>query len=236
MSNWQSLLNNSARRVGKFLGRSHKTVKTVKEVYKTLPELIHQTLIFYGFIQNSIYLLQQSLDGPLSQHFSTIKKKYKRIIPPEILEKFLPFVISEMQNINPKQLMKYNSLMADKLNLQEKSEFLGVLIQFAQDDNVLTESKIKYLKQIAYSLKVDDPLFNGILGRFAPGVKVVDPDYFYSLLGVNRGASSVEIKKAYHQMAGRFHPDLFTNHTPSEQAEAEKQFIKINQAYQNLRS
>lgn len=183
----------------------------------------------------SIYLLQRSLDGDLVDQQSTIRRKYSKIIPPEILDKFLTYIMAEMRKINLPQLFKWNALLGEKLSAQEKSEFLGILIHFCQEDRVLTAITLQELKQIAFSIQVNERDFTDILGRFAPGVKVVDPHYFYVLLGVERGANSTEIKKAYHRMASRFHPDLFTHHTPEEQAAAEKKFIEIHQAYQTLR-
>jgi len=53
------------------------------------------------------------------------------------------------------------------------------------------------------------------------------PDY-YRILGVSRTASNVELKKAYHRLARRHHPDI------SRDAEAETIFKQINEAYEVL--
>ncbi|KAJ1643496.1 mdj1 protein precursor, partial [Coemansia asiatica] len=51
---------------------------------------------------------------------------------------------------------------------------------------------------------------------------------FYSVLGVKRDASQSEIKKAYYQLAKKYHPDA--NKAP----EAKDKFIKIQEAYDTL--
>ena len=52
---------------------------------------------------------------------------------------------------------------------------------------------------------------------------------YYEVLGLQKGASDDEIKKAYRQMAKKYHPDLH----PGD-AEAEKCFKEVNEAYEIL--
>jgi curved DNA-binding protein len=52
---------------------------------------------------------------------------------------------------------------------------------------------------------------------------------YYAALGVERGASAEEIKKAYRRLAQKYHPDV------SKEPEAEARFKEIAEAYQTLK-
>lgn len=57
---------------------------------------------------------------------------------------------------------------------------------------------------------------------------------FYEVLGAAKGASDVEIKKAYRKAAMKYHPDKFSGASEAEKKEAEDKFKEINEAYQVL--
>jgi curved DNA-binding protein len=51
---------------------------------------------------------------------------------------------------------------------------------------------------------------------------------YYKVLGVSRGASQDEIKKAYRKLARKYHPDV------SKEANVEERFKEVNEAYEVL--
>ncbi|CAJ0895076.1 15149_t:CDS:2, partial [Entrophospora sp. SA101] len=57
-----------------------------------------------------------------------------------------------------------------------------------------------------------------------------DEDY-YDILGVKQGASEEEIKKAYHKLALKWHPDRWVGKPESEKKIAEEKFKEINEAH-----
>lgn len=52
---------------------------------------------------------------------------------------------------------------------------------------------------------------------------------YYAIMGVNRDASSEEIKRAYRKLARKYHPDV------SKEAQAEEKFKELGEAYEVLK-
>ncbi len=57
----------------------------------------------------------------------------------------------------------------------------------------------------------------------------------YRVLEIDRGASQDDIKRAYRQLAGKYHPDKVEHLGDEFKVLAEKRFKEVQQAYQELR-
>ena len=53
---------------------------------------------------------------------------------------------------------------------------------------------------------------------------------YYNILGIDENASENQIKKAYHKLAMKWHPDK----NPDNKEYAEKKFKKISEAYEKI--
>eukprot|EP00158_Paraphelidium_tribonemae_P005372 Partr_v1_DN27303_c0_g1_i1_m45930 putative chaperone protein len=56
----------------------------------------------------------------------------------------------------------------------------------------------------------------------------------YNVLGVSKSSSQSDIKKAYFNMAKKYHPDTMKAASDSEKAKAKEKFMEIQQAYEIL--
>ena len=54
---------------------------------------------------------------------------------------------------------------------------------------------------------------------------------YYGALGIAKGCSDADLKKAYRTLAMKYHPDKNRNKSEAEQADAEKKFKEITEAY-----
>src|SRR5438270_10922913 len=52
---------------------------------------------------------------------------------------------------------------------------------------------------------------------------------YYATLGVERGATDDDVKKAYRKLARKYHPDV------SKEADAEEKFKEVGEAYETLK-
>ena len=70
-------------------------------------------------------------------------------------------------------------------------------------------------------------------GRFIDPTASKDP---YKVLGVAQGASPVEIKKAYRELANKYHPDKVIHLGEEFKELADKRFKEIQASYEKLMS
>lgn len=57
---------------------------------------------------------------------------------------------------------------------------------------------------------------------------------YYRILGVSKNATEQEIKKAYRELARKYHPDAHADSDPATRKAAEDRFKEINEAYEVL--
>jgi DnaJ like chaperone protein len=119
-----------------------------------------------------------------------------------------------------------------RLRTQEevRVQLLHYLFGIAKSDGIVQETELLVLKRIAQLLGVPSVDFESVKNMF---YRDVNSDF--KVLGLEANATDEEIKKAYRQMAIRYHPDKVAQMGEEYQKGAKEKFQKIQEAYDNIK-
>ena len=109
-------------------------------------------------------------------------------------------------------------------------QLLQYLFGIARADGEVSQAEISTLERIAQLLHVPPMDFRSVQGMFKQNI-----DGDYEILGIEKSASDEEVKKAYRQMAVRFHPDKVASMGEEYQKGAKEKFQKIQEAYEHIK-
>lgn len=87
---------------------------------------------------------------------------------------------------------------------------------------------------VACEIKPEDSEIRRTLSKTKNLLKQSLRKDYYKILGIDRSASEVEIKKAYRKLALVYHPDKQAGLTEEEKENAEKKFKEVGEAYSVL--
>ena len=117
-----------------------------------------------------------------------------------------------------------------RMNVEVRIQLLHYLFGIAKADGHVADEEIKVLSNIAYLLEIPTADFESVKNMF---YRDVNSDY--RVLGIESNATEDEIKKAYRQMAIRYHPDKVIHMGEEYQKGAKEKFQKIQEAYENIK-
>ena len=137
-----------------------------------------------------------------------------------------------------KDLLKQNIDVADisqqirfQMQYPSRLQLLHYLFGIAKADNQISDSEISTIKNIAGSLGINAADFESIKAMF---IKQTGSDF--KILEITPDATKDEIKKAYREMAKKYHPDKVAHLGEDVKKQAEEKFKKVQEAYDNLKS
>jgi DnaJ like chaperone protein len=114
----------------------------------------------------------------------------------------------------------------------ERLALMRILVMVAAADGEIHPSEQKVLKEISYHFEITDADIRSIWSEFRPQKEQLNQDY--DLLGVQKGVTKPELKKAYRKLALKYHPDRVAHLGDEYRKQAEKKFQDINAAYERL--
>ena len=122
--------------------------------------------------------------------------------------------------------------ISQNLNYSSKLELLHLLFDIAYADGEIVSSELATIQRIANIFRIDRLDFESVK---APYMKHVDSDWAYKSLEIEPSATNDEIKKAYRQMAMKYHPDKVNDLGDDVKKSATEKFRSVNEAYEELK-
>lgn len=135
----------------------------------------------------------------------------------DILEKPIPLV--DVCN-QIKQHVDYSSRL----------QLLHLLFGIALADGVVSREEFRTIEEISARLGINQADLNSIKSMF-----IEDTDWAYKVLEIEKSCTNEEIKKAYRQMALKYHPDKVSYLGEEIRKSANEKFQKVNEAYDKIK-
>lgn len=117
-----------------------------------------------------------------------------------------------------------------RTQVEVRIQLLHYLFGIAKADGHVSDVEIQLINRIANLLGVPQSDFESLKNMFYR-----DTNSDYKVLGIESTATEEEIKKAYRQMAIRYHPDKVAAMGDEYQKGAQEKFQKIQEAYENIK-
>lgn len=136
-----------------------------------------------------------------------------------------------------RDLLKQNIPLEDvcrqiEMNMDYPSrlQLMHLLFNLSIADGIASPSELIVIEKISGYLNISSSDFLSIKNMFIP-----DTDAAYKILEIESGATDEEVKKAYRQMAMKYHPDRVSHLGEDFKKIAEEKFRKVNDAYEKIK-
>ena len=132
------------------------------------------------------------------------------------------------QNLN---IAEIGNQIKNNLDYSSRIQLLHFLFGISKADGKVDPNEVIIIEKISYYLGITGKDYHSIKSMF-----IDDTDAAYRILEISSDASNEEVKKAYHKMAAKHHPDKVSYLGPEVQENAKKKFQKILDAYTKIKN
>jgi len=119
--------------------------------------------------------------------------------------------------------------IARRLDYSSRLQMLHFLYGLAAADKDFQQAELNVIDKIAYYLGLSNADANSVKSMF-----VKDTSADYEVLGISKDATAEEIKKAYRQMAKKYHPDKVAYLGEDIKKSAQEKFRRVKEAYDRV--
>ena len=134
------------------------------------------------------------------------------------------------QDIDP---MAVSQQIKENVNYSTRLELLHFLFDLANTDGDFDDSELQMIERISIGLNISPADYRALAALYQ---KTKDPNWAYTALEIEPGATNEEVKKAYRRMAMKYHPDKVAGAGDEMRDKATEKFRGINEAYEHIKS
>ncbi|MBQ2852571.1 MAG: TerB family tellurite resistance protein [Bacteroidales bacterium] len=116
------------------------------------------------------------------------------------------------------------------MDYSSKLQLLHYLFGIASADGTTHENEVDVISVISKYMGISSSDFQSIKAMFVQQV-----DSAYKILGIDANATDDDVKKAYREMAKKYHPDKVAYLGEDVRKSAEQKLQEVNEAYDKIR-
>lgn len=157
-----------------------------------------------------------------------VKKFFLRNFGQEHAEKYI-LMLREIlkQDI---QIYDVSQQVGRFMDYSSKLQLLHYLFGIASADGTTHENEVDVISTISKYMGISSSDFQSIKAMFVQQV-----DSAYKILGIESTATDDEVKKAYREMAKKYHPDKVAYLGEDVRKSAEQKLQEVNEAYEKIK-
>jgi len=121
------------------------------------------------------------------------------------------------------------AFLTQRTRYEVRLQLLHFLFGIAQADGQISKAEINKIRELAGYFRIGVHDFESIMAMF-----VKSADNAYTILEIDKSATDDEVKKAYRNMAKKYHPDRVVTDNEAIKKGAEEKFKEVQKAYETI--